>query len=180
MNQPLEKTFQDFTRPKILVSESAIFVCDSVLLWRVFLFLLGVCFVFFAIFFKEGTDRFMGFWFGVAWSVIFLYDSLSLKRTKIDLGQRMIYRKSLNPIENLIDRVLQHPKVISFENVEKIYADYSEAAASAVQRYYVYLRTDDPYNLKIGTFRTQADSELFAEFLNAKLHQQKEKRPKSN
>jgi len=69
----------------------------------------------------------------------------------------------------LIDYILQHPSKIPFHNVEKIFSNFTVAFASAVQRYYLYIRTDDPYTLKIGTFEKEADAIKFANFLTAKI-----------
>jgi hypothetical protein len=153
-------------RPKIIITENEIFIRDRLFGWRLFLFLLGVLFVIYSVYFKTGDDQAIGVIFGLIWSIVFLYDCVSLKRVRIDLKARKLYRRSLNPIENLLDWILQHPSTIPYENIDIFFSDYTEVFASAVQRYYVYLKTNDPYKLKIGTFKTLADSEIVVRFLN--------------
>ena len=104
--------------------------------------------------------------------MIFLYDSLSLKRVKVDLKEKVVYRKSLNPLENLIDRLLQHPSRIPFSTIEKVFADYTVAFRGA-QRYYLYIMTDDPYKLDIGIFDKLADAERVASFIGQQIRKAK-------
>jgi len=98
----------------------------------------------------------------------FVYDCLSLKRIKIDLKQRVVYRRSANPLENIIASFLQHPSAIQFSNIEKIYAEYVDPMKDSRQ-FYVYIRTDDPYNLKIASFNNEAAAVECAAYLNNEI-----------
>ena len=117
---------------------------------------------------NEGS-RTIGLVLTLSMSSGFIYDSFSLKRTKIDLKNKIIFRRSLNPLENLLGRLLKHPSTIPFATIEKVFADYTEIFGGAPHRYYLYVRTDDPYNLNIGTFDKLTDAERVASYLARKV-----------
>src|SRR5258708_5768551 len=82
---------------------------DPPFAWRIFLtiFLTG-CTLFTFLYRDSYNDPYLILicLFG---ALLFLYDSLSLKRVKIDLEGKVIYHSSLNPLENLINALLQRP-----------------------------------------------------------------------
>jgi hypothetical protein len=99
-------------------------------------------------------------------SFLFLYNSVSLRRVKIDLRTRMIHRSNLNPFLILLEKLLRHPASLSFENVETVFYHNREAFVPSVAKYYVIFRTKDPFNLKIVSFTDEENAREFSEYLN--------------
>jgi hypothetical protein len=99
-------------------------------------------------------------------SLLFLYNSISLKRVRIDLRTRMIYRTYFYPLLILLENVLRHPASQTFHKINTIYNDNGEAFVPSVTKYYVIIRTDDPFNLKIVSFTDEEDARLFSQYLN--------------
>jgi hypothetical protein len=110
-----------------------------------------------------------GMFFCIVFSLAFIYDSLSLQRVRIDLKNKYVFRKSINPMENLINFLLKRPFHISFSNIDKIYSDYTPTFSGA-QRYYLYLKSKDKYKLQIGTFKKETQASICAEFLSKVIH----------
>jgi hypothetical protein len=160
------KTFETLPRPKITISGDIIKIIDPPLFKRIFLALFCIFFVFIASLDKEIAGRTTGMLLGGGLFFVFVYDSLSLQRVKIDFINKTVYRTSLNPLENLINRILGRPSKLPFSNIEKVYSDYREAFGGASQRYYLYIKSGDPYSLKIGTFNTESDAKNIASLLN--------------
>jgi hypothetical protein len=76
---------------------------------------------------EDFYDKVMGIIVSLSCALAFLYDSLSLQRVKIDLQGKIVYGTSLNPLENLVNRLLHRPAKIPFHKIEKIYSDYNVA-----------------------------------------------------
>ncbi|HEY4062387.1 MAG TPA: hypothetical protein VGM30_10825 [Puia sp.] len=160
------KTFESLPRPKISISGDMLEISDPPFAWRIFLAFFCTFLIFIASRDKEIASRTTGMLLGWGLFFVFVYDSLSLQRVKIDFINKTVYRTSLNPLENLINRILGRPSKLPFSNIEKVYSDYREAFGGASQRYYLYIRSGDPYSLKIGTFNTESDAKNIASILN--------------
>lgn len=169
IQDPVSNKFEDLSRPKIILSNDIILISDPPFAKRIFLVFFCLCLTIYVFLSRDNYDKPLGILVCLILSIIFIYDALSLQRVKIDLQKKILNRSSLNPIENLIAFLLQHPSKIPFKNIEKIFCDYTEAFGGAKQRYLIYARTDDPYNLKIGTFNKKEDAESFATYLNRKI-----------
>ncbi|HVU96990.1 MAG TPA: hypothetical protein VHE34_17290 [Puia sp.] len=168
MEQLKDDFLSNLRRPRIVIADDYILISDPPFGWKIFLAFF--CLLMALIVLESDKDSGMvGFVLCLSMAVGFIYDSLSLKRTNIDLKTKVIYRKSLNPLENLLGKLLKHPSKIPFSAIERIFADYTEAFGGATQRYFLYIRTDDPYNLKIGTFNKLVDAERVASYLARRL-----------
>jgi len=169
MNDFLNNEFEKLKRPKIVISDNIILISDSPFAMKIFLAIFFSILTVGATFFEESYNKSLGIIVCLIFTVIFVYDALSLKRVKIDLREKILYYSSLNPVENLVNYLLKHPYKIPFANIEKIYHDYNESVAPVSKKYYVYIRTDDPYNLKIGTFNKESDAEAFSTYLKREI-----------
>jgi hypothetical protein len=129
--------FESFTRPRIRISEDVILISDPPIYRRIFLFCFCLFLAILALLYKEGEDKVIATIVSFSFALAFLYDALSLQRVKMDLKEKMVYRTSLNPLENLVNHLLRRPSQLSFRNIEKIYSDYNVAFGGAAQRYYV-------------------------------------------
>ena len=161
--------FKSIKRPKIIISDPTILMSDPPFPWRIFL---AVLFFILTIFSVESHNYYNDPWLIIiclSFMLLFVYDALSLKRVRIDFERKVISISSLNPVENLVNYILKRPSEISFSNIKKIYSGYTLAVARDTTRYYVYIRTDDLYNLKIGTFNKQIEANDFAAYLNRKI-----------
>ena len=165
----INNEFEGLSRPKIIISNDFILISDPPFAKRIFLAFFCLSLGIGAAQFKMGDDRITAVLVSASLTIVFIYDALSLQRVKVDLQKRTIYRASLNPIENLINLILKRPSEVSFKQIDKIYCDYNEAFGGASQRYYLYIKTFDPYSLKICTFNKLADATSFAAFLNRKI-----------
>jgi len=168
MEQFNEQYLFNLSRPKITIDADCILIFDRPFAWKIFLSLFCLLMAF-IVFESNYESRTIGLILTISISIGFIYDSLSLKRTKIDLKNKIIYTKSLNPVDNILGRILKHPSQIPFSAIEKVFTDHPETFASAPRRYYLYIRTDDPYNLNIGTFNKLVEAEHIAAYLNRKV-----------
>ena len=166
----LENEFDALGRPKIDISGDRILISDPPFAWRIFLAIFCASLAVVASQFRDQNDKVKGILVGLMLSIGFIYDSLSLQRVKFDFQKRVVYRMSLNPIENLINRLLQRPSIIPFKKIDKIYFDYNEAFGGASQRYYLYIKSGQKDKLRIGTFNKEADANSFVIFLNRKIN----------
>ena len=172
MNTSIKKTnenkYENLSRPKISISEDLISISDPPFAKRIFLvlFCFGLALIASQ---NNGNDNWIGIFAGLGMALVFIYDSFSLQRIKIDLRSKIIFRTSLNPLENWVNYLRNHPSEIPFKNIEKIYADYTVTFGGATQRYYVYVRTRDPYKLVLGTFNKESEAEDFAAYLRIKI-----------
>lgn len=166
----VKNEIENFPRPKIVVTDEEIFISDPPFVWRLFLTLFSFAILTFALKYNTGRDRLEGAAAGVLLSLIFIYDSLSLQRVKIDLKNECVFRRSLNPLENLINSLLKRPFTIPFSNIDKIYSDSTPAFGGQSLRYYMYLRSKDQHKLQIGTFNKEAQASACAVFLNKMVH----------
>ena len=161
----------DFTklkRPKEALKNDVILISDPPIGWRIFLTFF--CLFLTAIFlFENSDDNFLGIVVCSLFSFVFLYDSLSLNRVKVDLRKKIIIRKTLNPVANLLDRMLQHPSVIPFDKITRFAVTYPSIGGPDVQRYYLFAEYDGLYKLNIGIFKTGDDAERVADFLRYKI-----------
>ena len=164
-----ENEFDALKRPNINVSGEMIFISDPPFAWRIFLALFCASLAVIASQFRDQNDRTKGILVGLMLSLVFIYDSLSLQRVTFDLQRQVVHRVSLNPIENLINRILSKPSEIPFKKINKIYSDYNEAFGGASQRYNIYIKSDNKYKLRIGTFNKEADANNVAAFLSRKI-----------
>jgi len=164
MSSDLEK----LRRPKVTVVGDVIFISDPLIVYRIILMLL--CLLIATKIYFEGLDAnfwpFLGF---CVLTLVFLYDSLSLNRVKVDLKRKVIFRTTLNPMANLLDRILQHPSVIPFDKITKFGVDYPLLTGRNVPRWYVFVEYDDLYKLKLGIFKNGKDAESIADFLRYKI-----------
>jgi len=166
MNGITNNEFQKLYRPRIILSDGVISISDPPFAWRIFLTILFSAGTIFNVTFRNVYNDpylILIFLFG---SLLFLYDSLSLKRVKIDLERKVIFHSSLNPLENLINILFRRPSEIPFTNIKKIYADYNEVVAPATTRYFVFVQTVDQFKIKIGTFQKESYAIEFAEYLS--------------
>jgi len=168
INKTNENNYENLPRPKISISEELISISDPPFAKRIFLVFVCIGSALIASQ-NGGNDNWIGIWGGVGMALLFIYDSLSLQRVKIDLRNKIIFRTSLNPVENWVNHLRKHPSEIPFKNIEKIYADYTVTFGGATQRYYVFIRTRDPYKLVIGTFNKESEAEDFAAYLRKKI-----------
>jgi hypothetical protein len=166
---PVDAQLENLPKPKIVIEQDWIYLSDRVIPWRIFLTLFCAAGTAFSVWRGVQDNEMMILVTGTG-TFGFLYGSLSLYRIKIDLKNKVMHRTSINPLANLIDRILQHPADIPFANIEAVYSGKEmQFSAAAVTRHYLYIRTDDPYALKIGIFNTVADAELCAAFLWRKI-----------
>jgi hypothetical protein len=166
MNDTTNSEFKKWYRPRIVLSDEMISISDPPFAWRIFLTILCAAFtIFYVVIRNVYNDPYLILIF-LCGSLLFLYDSLSLKRVKIDLEKKVIFHSSLNPVENLINILFRRPSEIPFTNVKKIYADYNEVVAPATTRYFVFVQTVDQFKIKIGTFQKEAYAIEFAEYLS--------------
>ncbi len=154
--------------PSIIKGEDMILVSDRPTVWKIFLAVFGACAVIYLYLLPASYNKPLLMIIALAIFLAFAYDCLSLKRIKVDLKQRVVYRRSANPLENVIASLLQHPAKIPFANIEKIYADYVDPFKNS-QQFYVYIRTDDPYNLKIASFNNEAAAVECADYLSNEI-----------
>jgi hypothetical protein len=161
--------FESLKRPKIIISEDVILISDPPFAWRILMIFFCLFLTWIGLQFKQGNDKVMGIVVSLSCALAFIYDALSLQRVKIDLQEKIVYRTSLNPLENLVNRLLHRPAKLPFNKIEKIYSDYNVAVGAATQRYYVYIRSDNHYKLNIGTFNKEADAAHFATYLDKKI-----------
>jgi hypothetical protein len=166
---PVDAQLENLPKPRIVIEQDWIYLSDRVIPWRIFLTLFCGAGTAFSIWRGVQDNEMMILVTGIG-TFGFLYGSLSLYRVKIDLKNKVLHRTSINPLENLIDRVLQHPADIPFEHIEAVYSGKEmDFGGPATTRHYLYVRTDDPYALKIGIFKSVADAELCAAFLWRKI-----------
>jgi hypothetical protein len=161
--------FEDFRHPKIRISENTIFISDPPIGWRNFLVIFCIFLVVLCFEVKEGQDKIIGVTLALFFCIIAIYNAISLHRVRIDLKGRIIYFRSLNPIENLLNRILKRSTTISFSNVEKIYCDYPVLVGHGEKSYDLYLRSRGGYKLKIGIFKKEAEATSFTSFLKSKI-----------
>ena len=161
--------FESLRRPKIIISEEVILISDPPFAWRIFMIFFSLFLTWLGLQFKQWNDKIMGIVVSLSCALAFLYDASSLQRVKIDLQEKIVYRTSLNPLENLVNRLLHRPAKLPFNKIEKIYSDYNVAVGAATQRYYVYIRSDNHYKLNIGTFNKEPDAIHFAAYLDEKI-----------
>jgi len=150
-------------RPKICFSNHLIYISDPPSVWS--FFLICTClFLLLIAYESNGDSRMVGVISALALALMSIWKFVSLRRIRVDSNERVVYRKSINPVENMVDRILQHPSRIPFSSIEKVYADYT-VAFYGVQRYYLYIVTDDPYKLNIAAFNKLVDAERVAALL---------------
>ena len=166
MQNLLKKEFEDLRHPKIVISDYVILLSDRPFIGEAFLTTVLLGYTIFTFKFRGSFDLStivicsLGFFF---------YDTIALKRIRIDLYNKIIYRTSINPLENLLNVLLRRPSVIPFKNIKRIYSDYTQLFVPATTRYFVYIEAADGYKLKIGTFDKEMDASQFAVFLNSKI-----------
>ena len=161
--------FESLKRPKIRILEDVILISDPPFPWRIFMIFFCLFLTCIGLLFKQGTDKVIGIAVSLSCALAFVYDALSLQRVKIDLQEKIVSRTSLNPLENLVNRLLHRPAKLPFNKIEKIYSDYKVAVGAATQRYYVYIKSDNHDKLNIGTFNKEADATQFAAYLDRKI-----------
>jgi hypothetical protein len=166
----VKNEIENFPRPKIVVTDEEILISDPPLPRRLFLTLFSFAVLIFALKYNTGRDRLEGSAAGIFLSLLFIYDSLSLQRVRIDLKNKCVFRRSINPMENLVNYLLKRPFTIPFSDIDKIYSDFTPAFGGQAQRYYMYLRSKDQHNLQIGTFNKEAQASTCAVFLNKMVH----------
>ena len=176
MSDLTNNDFKNLDRPKIVSSDNIITMSDPPFAWRIFLTILFSACTVFTVHFKNYYNDPYLILVSLLGSILFLYDSLSLKRVKIDLERKIISHSSLNPLENLITFIFQRPSEIPFANIKKIYSDYNEVVAPATTRYFVFVQTVDQYKIKIGTFQKEALAIEFAEYLSRRINEMTKKR----
>jgi hypothetical protein len=161
--------FKMLKHPKILFSNDRIEIRDRPFGWNIFLVAFMVCCCAFAINLPSTFDKPIALVITFAFLFIFCYDALSLTRTTIDFGKKTIYRRSINPLENLLSFVLKHPSIISFNDAKNISIRYTETYGPVRTKYYLCILTEDPYKLRIATFKRRIDGENFATFLKKRF-----------
>lgn len=159
-----DEQFRKFKRPKIEITDKCIAFYDPPIFWRFFLTFFWFLLVLLA-YGDQDSQRGIGIFVTTLMTCIFGYDSISLKRVKVDLEKKVVFKRSLNPLENLIDRMLKRPSEIAFDSISAIYVDKPAWVAPSVNRYYLYLKTTDPYNLRIAIFANASEAEEFAQYL---------------
>jgi hypothetical protein len=156
--------FKELKRPKIKITATSSSFYDPPILWRfvltLFWFLLTVL-----SYLLKSSQREIGIFVILLMTGIFGYGSISLERVRIDLNERVVFRRNLNPIENLIDRIFEHPAKIAFDSISTIYVDRPTWIEPAVNRYCLYLKTTDPYKLRIAVFAKSLEAEKFSRYL---------------
>lgn len=168
MSKLLKNEFENLRHPKIVISNDDILLSDRLFIGKAFLTTVLLGFTIFTIKFRGSFDLStivicsLGFFY-------FFYDTITLKRIKIDLHNKIIYRTSINPLENLLNSLLGRPSTISFKSIKRIYSDYTQLFVPATTRYYIYIETSDGHKLQIGTFDKEMDANQFAVFLNNKI-----------
>lgn len=171
----LPKELQFSTYPTFEVSDKKIFIYN--LPTTSDLYVVGITFLFF-LYVVSGKGVPDAYNYPVLFFLIFLFFTfacLSLDKIVIDTNKKTITRKNYNPIMNFIRRIiLQLPSVIDFKDVSQIDSDQTYFQKDG-NSYYVYIITNTPYKLRIGTFSNKSCSEVFIEFLqkNVKLNQSK-------
>ena len=164
VSMAIPNDFKKLKRPKLALTEDVILISDPPIGMRIFLTLLCLLFAM-NLFFEGIDDNFWGFIIFSCLALVFLYDALSLNRAKVDLKRKAIFRTTLNPIANLLDRILQHPSVIPFDKITKFGVEYPLRGGPYVPRFYLYVEYDGIYKLTIGIFKKGDEAEggrLFA------------------
>ena len=144
--------FKKLSRPNIEIDEDLIVISDPPIGWRIFLTLLW-CGLTWMAFLEGGDEYLMGVFVCGAGVLAFLYDALSLNRVRVDLKNKVIFRTTLNPLGNLLDRILQHPSAIPLDKITKFEVDYPIRGFSGVSRWYLLVEYDGIYKLQIGIFK---------------------------
>ena len=161
--------FESLPRPKVVISNAEISIADPPIAKRIFLTFLCAALPFVVKLMGVQGDISIGIIICAVATIAFGYDSLSLQRVRIDFEKKLIHRKSINPIENLLNSRLGRPFEIPFSDVTKIFSDYDVTFAPATQRYYVYLLTKKGQKLVLCTLNKESDANALAAFLNGKI-----------
>ncbi len=106
---PVDAQLENLPKPRIVIEEQDwIYLSDTPIPRRIFLTLFFGSLTAFNVWRGVEDNEMMILVTGIG-TFGFLYGSLSLYRIKIDLKNKVLHRTSINPLENLIDRVLQPP-----------------------------------------------------------------------
>jgi hypothetical protein len=151
--------------PGIRRSGDLLYISEKPLLRDILLFLFFLCCTFYVMHETGAYNREIGIIVCTFSSLLFLHNCISLKRVKIDLRSKMIYRSNLNPFLILLEKCLRHPVKLSFQNIEGVYFGNREAFVPNVTKYNVIIRTDDPFELKIAAFTMEEDAQEFSTYL---------------
>jgi hypothetical protein len=160
----------DVKFPGIKASKDHVLICERPYLRDILLFLFFLACTIYVFYSGHSYNKEIGIIVCSFSSLLFLYNSVSLKRIKIDLRNRMIYRSNVNPFLILLEKCLRHPETLSFKKISSIYYDNHEAFVPSGTKYYVIIRTDDPYDLKIAAFTEEEDAKQFSQYLNLLIH----------
>jgi hypothetical protein len=166
---PTPANFESLPRPRVKISNDEILIADPPIAKRIFLAFVFASLPFIVKLFGVQGDISIGIGICVVATIGFAYDSLSLQRVRISFENKIIYRKSLNPIENILNSLVKRPFEIPFSDVNRIFSDYTITFAPASQRYYVYLLTKKGKKMVLCTLDKEPDANTFAVFLNRKV-----------
>jgi len=89
----------------------------------------------------------------------------SLNRVVIDFDKRCVIIKNYNPLVNLGRKFFKLPFLIPFDEIEKIYSDWS-FWGKKIYNHYVILQTNAPYKFRIAIFQRKNQSIIFTAYLN--------------
>jgi len=155
--------------PGIRISKDSILIAERPFLRDIILFLVFLSCTVYVFYAEHSYNKEIGIIVCSFSSLLFLYNSISLKRVRIDLLNRVIYRTNINPFLILLEKILRHPGTLPFSKIKSVYYDNREAFVPTVTKYYVIIGTDDPFNLKIAAFTNETDAKEFADYLNQVL-----------
>ncbi|HMH20148.1 MAG TPA: hypothetical protein VK563_00160 [Puia sp.] len=117
MQFSLNAEFENLKSPKIVLSDEAILISDTpAISYFIMMAMMVICtiFIFIADHRFENTFKIV---VGLISIFFFMYLAFSLKRVKICLQEKIIYRTNFNPLENLLNFILQQPGKIAFSKI---------------------------------------------------------------
>jgi|SRR6185312_793053 len=160
--------FKKFRRPKVTVEEDLILISDPPIGMLMAFALLCLSFVLELLLEGKG-DNTWGIIVCSSIAVVCLYNTLTVNRVRVDLRRKAVFRTTLNPIGNLLDRILQHPSVIPFDKITRFGVNSYLSTRIDVPRHHLYVEYDGLYKLTIGIFKRAEEANSFAEFLRTKI-----------
>jgi len=151
--------------PGVSRSGDMLYISEKPFLRDILLFLFFLCCTWYVLSVGKAFNRDIAIIVCTFSTLLFLHNCISLKRVKIDMRSKMVYRSNLNPLLVLLEKWLRHPVKLSFENIKGVHFDNREAFVPSVTKYHVIIRTDDPFELKIAAFTMEEDARAFSAYL---------------
>jgi hypothetical protein len=158
--------FGKFRNPKVIFANNQIILKQRPFIYEILLFIFwGIMLSILIQSDKDYKKPFVTILFSLI-TLLFFWRAFSLRRIKIDLNEKLVYRSNLNPFALLIEKFLQHPLKIPFTSISGVYWDSESFRANNwYPNFYIVLKTTDPYKLKIAKFRKKENAESFSNFI---------------